>query len=153
MRKQKQKPCICEAADMAHPRAVSSVDPHRHLDSLVLDETPVFQLAYRANSCVSRPRKNSKVIAAHLTAKGKCAQHTDFYFRRRIHCGAPLLSLGQPPLNKPYLINNLPFYSGGCHVGKVSSELSYSYRDIGISALAKLQNPCASAGLRVCRLV
>lgn len=57
------------------------------------------------------------------------------------------------PLNKPYLINNLPFYSGGCHVGKVSSELSYSYRDIGFSALAKLQNPCASAGLRVCRLV
>ena len=63
---------------MAHPRAVSSVDPHRRLDSLVLDETLVFQLAYRANSCVSRPRKNSKVIAAHLTAKGKCAQHTDF---------------------------------------------------------------------------
>ena len=97
MRKQKQKPCICEAADMAHPRAVSSVDPHRHLDSFVLDETLVFQLAYRANSCVSRPRKNSKVIAAHLTAKGKCAQHTDFYFRRRIHCGAPFLSSGQPP--------------------------------------------------------
>ena len=43
--------------------------------------------------------------------------------------------------------------AGGCHVGKVSSELSYSYRDIGFSALAKLQNPCASAGLRVCRLV
>ena len=60
MREQKQKPCICEAADMAHPRAVSSVHPHRRLDSLVLDETLVFQLAYRANSCVSRPRKNSK---------------------------------------------------------------------------------------------
>lgn len=57
------------------------------------------------------------------------------------------------PLNEPYLINNLPFYSGGCHVGKVSSELSYSYRDIVIPTLAKLQNPCASAGLRVCRLV
>lgn len=57
------------------------------------------------------------------------------------------------PLNEPYLINNLPFYSGGCHVGKVSSELSYSYRDIVIPALAKLQSPCASAGLQVCRLV
>lgn len=57
------------------------------------------------------------------------------------------------PLNEPYLINNLSFYSGGCHVGKVSSELSYSYRDIGIPALAKLQSPCASAGLRGYRLV
>ena len=76
---------------MAHPRAVSSVHPHRRLDSFVLDETPVFQLAYRANSCVSRPRKNDKVIAAHLTAKGKCAQHTDFYFRSAytLWCSSP----------------------------------------------------------------